>query len=70
MPGSAACERSIWRRKERRESVDGDRVFSGRFGEHLVDPKKSWFALLKKAEIEDLRIRDLRSYPEFRIIPE
>jgi integrase len=35
---------------------------------HLVEPKRAWYRLLQAAQIEDLRIHDLRSYPESRII--
>ena len=46
---------------QRRDKVGGDWVFPGKIkGEHLVEPKKAWYKLLKSAGIEDLRLHDLR----------
>lgn len=47
--------------RERRERVTGEWVFPGRYEEqHLVCPQKAWGNLLRKAQIEDLRVHDLR----------
>lgn len=47
--------------KERQDVVKGEWVFPGKVpGHHLVEPKKAWSRILKLAEIEDLRLHDLR----------
>jgi integrase len=47
--------------QERQKSIQGQYVFpgEGRKG-YLTDPKKAWARILKRAEISDLRIHDLR----------
>lgn len=47
--------------RNRIDATDSDFVFpgTGKTG-HLAEPKKAWARILKKAEIEDLRIHDLR----------
>ena len=47
--------------RRKNENVNSEWVFpgTGQTG-HLVDVKKSWARILKRAEIEDLRIHDLR----------
>lgn len=45
----------------RKTSVDSEWVFPSKVTDsHLVEPKKGWYKLLKAAEIEDLRLHDLR----------
>lgn len=49
--------------KRRQECVRGDWVFPGRSDGstgHLAKPERGWKAILKAAEIEDLRLHDLR----------
>lgn len=47
--------------RERRKKTAGEWVFPGKLeGHHLVEPKKSWYKLLKAAKIEDFRLHDLR----------
>lgn len=46
---------------ERKGETTSQWVFPGKNPEnHLVEPKRAWYSLLKKADIEDLRIHDLR----------
>ena len=47
--------------RNRIDATDSDFVFpgTGKTG-HLTEPKKAWARILKKAEIENLRIHDLR----------
>ncbi len=47
--------------KERRQDVAGEFVFlsKGKTG-HFVEPRKAWARLLKRAEIKNLRLHDLR----------
>ncbi len=47
--------------KRRYDARKGPWVLPGRGGEsHLVEPKRPWYKLLEDAEIEDLRLHDLR----------
>jgi site-specific recombinase XerD len=39
---------------------EGDFLFPGRMGEHLTDLKFPWAAICKDAQIEGVRIHDLR----------
>lgn len=55
------CEHAMLILGERRERTKGEFVFPGcgRTG-HLVEPKKAWARVLRRAQITDLRIHDLR----------
>lgn len=47
----------------RRQNVDSEWVFPARLGAkqgHLTEPKRGWDRLLKRAQLEDLRLHDLR----------
>ncbi|MEN9433914.1 MAG: hypothetical protein RLZZ422_1503 [Pseudomonadota bacterium] len=47
----------------RRQNVEGEWVFPARLGAkqgHLTEPKRGWDRLLKRAQLEDLRLHDLR----------
>ena len=45
----------------RKQQTRGEFVFPGRtVNHHLVNPNKAWRRILKRAEIDDLRIHDLR----------
>jgi integrase len=47
--------------RNRMESAESDYVFPGAGATgHLMEPKKAWARILKNAELEDLRIHDLR----------
>lgn len=47
--------------KRRKKDADNIWVFPGTGEEgHLVDPKKAWLRIVKRAELDDLRIHDLR----------
>lgn len=47
--------------RDRHDKVKGEYVFPGKEpGTHLVEPKWHWYKLLEKAEIENLRLHDLR----------
>lgn len=46
---------------ERRTTIDGDYVFTGRGPRgHLVEPTKTWKTLLARAGIKDCTLHDLR----------
>ena len=54
-------DRAIAILEARRARVTGDWVFPGKGSTgHLVEPKRAWAALLKRAGIADLRLHDLR----------
>ena len=48
----------------RRKAGDGDYVFpakrSGSKSPHLTEPKRAWATICKRAELQDVRIHDLR----------
>jgi integrase len=54
-------DRAIAILEARRARVTGDWVFPGKGSTgHLVEPKRAWASLLKRAGITDLRLHDLR----------
>jgi integrase len=58
----ALSDKAIEILDERRKFTNGPYVFASEQGSkgYLQDPKKAWARILKKAEIEDLRLHDLR----------